>query len=171
MSQGSPADGVRFERVGTSRDLERILGALSTRLRFDIARDLDERGEALRLDPQTQRVHHLRCDDDEIVIATWGPMSTLFEAAILLSALKTLPGFLDEETAVRLYRQATFREEFPAEPRRTPVATPKPSPAERLRPLLIAAARLWRALGIAPSVGRGDAGLSVRPAEQPAAYR
>ena len=166
MSQGSPAEGVRFERVGTSRDLERSVGALSTRLRFDIARDLDERGEALRLDPETQRVHHLRCEGDEIVIVTWGPMSTLFEAAILLSALKTLPGFLDEETAVRLYRQATFREEFQVAPRRrTQGATPKPSPAERLRPLLMAAARLWRDLGISPSVGRRDAGLSVRPAE------
>ena len=117
MSQGETADGVRFERIATPPDLDRIVGRLPAGLRFDISRDLDERGKSLQLHSQTHRVLHLHCEAGEIVVVTFS-MSTLLEAAILLTAIKTLPGPLDEKTAIRLYRQATFRDEFPVEPRR-----------------------------------------------------
>jgi hypothetical protein len=64
-------------------------------------------------------VYHLCWDKDDVVILTCGPTTTLLEATILLSSIKTLTGPLDHETAVRLYRRATSRGgEFRVEPRR-----------------------------------------------------
>ena len=123
MSQPALAEDVRYERVSTPRALEAGLRALPEGVRFGITRELNDRGQVFRLDGQSQRVHYLRWDGDDIVIVTWGPMSTLFEAAILLSSIKTLARPIDEKTAVQLCRQATFRAEFVVEPRKHPQAT------------------------------------------------
>ncbi|HEU4689279.1 MAG TPA: hypothetical protein VFS23_12985 [Vicinamibacterales bacterium] len=144
MNQLSLADGVRFERVGTARELEASLGALPDGVRFGIACDLDERGQALRLDGRTHQVYHLRWDRDDVVIVIWGPMSTLFEAAILLSSIKSLTGPVDQETAVRLYRAATYRAELLVEPKRHPTLAPSSSRrAEVLTSALKTLERFW----------------------------
>ena len=136
-------DGVRFERVGTPRELESSLGALPDGVRFGIACDLDERGQALRLDGRTHHVYYLRWDRDDVVIVTWGPMSTLLEAAILLSSIKSLTEPVDEETAIRLLRAATYRAELVVEPKRHPAATPAPRRAEALRSAMKSLERFW----------------------------
>lgn len=130
--------------MGTPRELETSLGALPDGVRFGIACDLDERGQALRLDGRSHHVYYLRWDRDDVVIVTWGPMSTLFEAAILLSSIKSLTQPLDQETAIRLYRAATYRAEFVAEPKRHPaVATASTRRAEVLASALEALERFW----------------------------
>jgi hypothetical protein len=118
-------DGVRFERVGTPQALETCLASLPAGVRYGIVCDLVERGKALRLDGPGQRVFCLASDEDEIIAITWGPTSTLFEATILLSAIKTLNGPIDEDTAVQLYRRATFPADLSTEPRKPSAAAPR----------------------------------------------
>jgi hypothetical protein len=148
MSQLFLREGVRIERVSTSGELEASLALLPNGVRFGIACDLGEHGHALRLDATTQCVYHLYWDRDDVVILTCGPTTTLLEATILLSSIKTLNGPLDPETAVRLYRRATSRgPEFPVEPRRHPRGTvPGPWIVERFRSVPRALQRLYRYL-------------------------
>jgi len=126
MSQArAEEECVRFRRVKTPRELEACLASLPAGVRFGIACELDEKGQALRLDACSCSVYHLRWDRDDLVVLAWGPMSSLVEAATLLSKIKTLDGSLDENTAVQLYRMSTCqRVALPAEPARTPPVTP-----------------------------------------------
>jgi hypothetical protein len=148
MSQLFLREGVRIERVSTSGELEASLKLLPNGVRFGIACDLEEHGHALRLDATTQCVYHLHWDKDDVVILTCGPTSTLLEATILLSSIKTLTGPLDHETAVRLYRRATSRgAELRVEPRRHPRGTtPGPWIVKGFRSMPRALQRLCRYL-------------------------
>jgi hypothetical protein len=148
MSQLFLREGVRIERVSTSGELEASLALLPNGVRFGIACDLEEHGHALRLDATTQCVYHLCWDKDDVVILTCGPTTTLLEATILLSSIKTLTGPLDHETVGRLYRRATSRgAEFRVEPRRHPRGTtPGPWFVKRFRSVPRALQRLYRYL-------------------------
>jgi hypothetical protein len=151
MTQRILGEGVRFERVSTPRELESSLDLLPNGVRFGIACELDERGQALRMDGRNQCVHYLHWDGDDIVMLTWGPLSTLFEAAILLSSVKTVSGPIDEETAVQLYRGATSRRaEFLVEPKRHPPVAASDSWSQRAVQRLCRYLRLrWRPSAVA----------------------
>jgi hypothetical protein len=146
MNESFPGEGVRRERVNTSAELEASLARLPNGVRFGIVCDLEERGRALRLHAPSQCVYHLHWEKDDIVILTWGPMTTLLDATILLSSIKSLTQPVDDETAVRLYRAATSRgAELRVEPRRhPPVTSPRPWTVERFRLLQTALQRLYR---------------------------
>jgi hypothetical protein len=145
MSEREVAEGVRLRRVSTPQELEAGFGSLPAGVRYGVACELTERRQALRLDGHDQCVYHFRWDGDDIAILIWGPMSSLFEAAILLSSIKTLAEPLDEEKAVQLYRRATYQDaEVRAEPRRQPVETlPAAWSMEFLGSALRAAQRLF----------------------------
>ena len=148
MSQLFLREGVRIERVSTSGELQASLALLPNGVRFGIACDLEVHGHALRLDATSQCVYHLYWDKDDVVILTCGPTTTLLEATILLSSIKTLNGPLDHETVVRLYRRATScGAEFPIEPRRHPRGTtPDPWIVKRFRSVPRVLQRLYRYL-------------------------
>ena len=134
--------------MSTSCELEASLALLPNGVRFGIARDLEEHGHALRLDATSQCVYHLCWDKDDVVILTCGPTTTLFQATILLSSIKTLTGPVDHETAMRLYRRATSRgAELCVEPTRHARAIiPRPWFVRRLRSVPRALQRLYRYL-------------------------
>jgi hypothetical protein len=148
MNESFPGEGVRRERVNTSAELEASLARLPNGVRFGIVCDLEERGRALRLHAPSQCVYHLHWEKDDIVILTWGPMTTLLEATILLSSIKSLTQPLDDETALRLYRAATSHDtELRVEPKRhTPVSSPRPWTVERFTSLQITLQRLYRSI-------------------------
>jgi hypothetical protein len=108
MSRTPLADGVLFERVSAPDAIDGSLGLLPADLRQKLAGEFNEFGRAARMDGSSQCVYHMHNEGEEMVIVSWGPMSTLLEAAILLSSVKLLVEPLDEETAVQLYRRASF---------------------------------------------------------------
>jgi hypothetical protein len=144
MSEREVAEGVRLRRASTPQEFEAGFGSLPAGVRYGVACELTERGQALRLDGHEQCVYHFRWDGDDIVILIWGPMSSLFEAAILLSSIKTLAEPMDEEKAVQLYRRATYQDaEVRAEPRRPVETLPAAWSMEYLVSALRAAQRFW----------------------------
>ena len=93
----------------TAGELEAVLGTLPHGVRFGVAHQLDQAGEAHRYESARHCVYYLRRDDDRILIWRWCYVASQLEAKYLQALLQALGRPLDGETATRLFEQATRR--------------------------------------------------------------
>lgn len=109
MRSFAPADGVSLTRAMTLAQLEGSLDSLAHQPRFDIACNLEERGRAYFYDTVHQCAYYLCSQDADVLVWTWKPVETWWEAAILRSLIEARDEPLDEVTALEFRRRATNR--------------------------------------------------------------
>lgn len=109
MRSSAPADGVSLTQARTLAELEGSLGSLAHQPRFDIACDLEERGRAYFYDAAHQCAYYLCGQDADVLVWTWTPVETWWEAAILRSLIEGLNEPLNEATALEFRSRAINR--------------------------------------------------------------
>src|SRR5688572_24026747 len=108
MPRVALSDGVQCTRAGTPGKLEKSFESLPHGVRHGVARDLDERGEAHGYDSDSQCAYYLQREDASVLIWTWSPIASYWEAAIL-SLIKSLEEPLSGEAANDLLDRAINR--------------------------------------------------------------
>ena len=109
MPHVAVSDGVQFTRACTAVELAKSFESLPHEVRYDVARELDARGEAHGYDGVSQFAYYLQRDNTGVLLWTWSPIASYWEAAILLSLIKSLKEPLSEGTAIELLDRATNR--------------------------------------------------------------
>lgn len=135
MSRVALCDGVLLTLANTPRELAESIDALPDGVRYGVACDLDETGHALRYESSSQHVYCLVRDDDGVRVWCWGPMESCWEAAILLSLIRSLEEPLNDETAISLFHQSTNRRPDLMAPARRP--WPRASASSWVVPLAV----------------------------------
>ena len=145
------SDGVQLTRASTAGELEKCLESLPHEARFDVARELDERGQAHGYDGVSQFAYYLQRENTDVLVWTWSPIASYWEAAILLSLIKSLKEPLSEGTAIELLDRATNRRvELVIAPRRhRPPVQEVGWTLVAFQQAFLAADRVWRQVRIA----------------------
>ena len=151
MPHVAVSDGVQLTRARTAGELEKSLESLPHEVRYDVARELDERGQAHGYDGTSQFAYYLQRDNTDFLMWTWSPIASYWEAAILLSLIKSLKEPLSESTAIELLDRATNRRvELVIAPRRhRPPLQEVGWTLVTLRQAFHATDRVWRQVRIA----------------------
>jgi hypothetical protein len=102
-------DVVRLIVATTSQELQSILQYLPHGVRFGIAHDLDETGEAHRFERLRHCAYYLTRHDRGIEVWRWSYIASQAEAFRLRALIGSCRGSLDEDVAARIFEQATRR--------------------------------------------------------------
>lgn len=100
---------MRLTVATTIQELDGVLKDLPHGVRFGIARDLDENGEAHRFEPLRNCAYYLTRHEKGIGVWRWNDVTCPAEAVRLRILIASLPGPLDERIAARIFEQATRR--------------------------------------------------------------
>ena len=150
MPHVAVSDGVQFTRACTAGELAKSFESLPHEVRYDVTRELDERGQAHGYDGVSQFAYYLKRDNTDVLLWTWSPIASYWEAAILLSLIKSLKEPLSEGAAIELLDRATNRRvELVIAPRRhRPPMQEVGWSLVALRQAFLATDRLWRQVRI-----------------------
>ena len=108
---------VRLVLVSTAAELTSALGCLPHGVRFGIAHELDEVGEAHRYEIARHCAYYLRRQRNGVAIWRWSYIASPLEAGRLRDAISTLARPLDIELANRVFELATRRRVSDPRPR------------------------------------------------------
>lgn len=100
---------VRLVVATTTQELESVLRHLPHGVRYGIARDLDETGEAHRFERFRNCAYYLTRHHRGIQIWRWSYVASQSEALRLRALITACRGTLDERVAARIFEQATRR--------------------------------------------------------------
>lgn len=93
----------------TAGELEAVLGSLPHGVRFGVAHQLDETGEAHRYESARHCAYYLRHDADGIRIWRWCYVASPLEARYMKALVDTLRTPLDGASATWIFERATRR--------------------------------------------------------------
>jgi hypothetical protein len=93
----------------TAGELEAVLGTLPHGVRFGVAHQLDQVGEAFRYESARHCAYYLRRHEDGIEIWRWCYIASMLEANYLQAMVQSLSKPLDGAAASRIFEQATRR--------------------------------------------------------------
>ncbi len=93
----------------TASELEAVLGTLPHGVRFGVAHQLDETGEAHRYESARHCAYYLRRHPEGILVWRWCYVASPLEAKYLQAMIHSLEGRLDGESATRAFEAATRR--------------------------------------------------------------
>jgi hypothetical protein len=100
---------VRLTIATTSEQLQRILATVPHGVRFGVARDLDETGEAFRFESSRHCAYYLRRLETGIVVWRWSYVASDREALRLRALIASLEGSLSPRRANSVFEHATQR--------------------------------------------------------------
>lgn len=109
MGEAAFNDVVRLVVATTARELEIVLGYLPHGVRFGIAHDLEEFGEAHRFESLRHCAYFLTRHEEGIQVWRWNYVASPAEACRLRSLVSLLDEPLDGRAAGRIFEQATYR--------------------------------------------------------------
>jgi hypothetical protein len=109
MPQAAQPDGVRCLRVTALDPHADCLRSLRESQRLRLVSELDSRGVAHCYDEASGCAYYLCARSGEILVWTWQPIASWWEATILRSLLLSLTQPLDDEAALQLFLRATNR--------------------------------------------------------------
>ncbi len=104
----------------TAGELEAVLGTLPHGVRFGMAHQLDEAGEAYRYESARHCAYYLRRHDQGVQIWRWCYVASALESKHLHALILSLTLPLDGASATRIFEHATRRS----------VSNPRPSGME-----------------------------------------
>ena len=93
----------------TASELEAVLGTLPHGVRFGVAHQLEETGEAHRYESARHCAYYLRRHPDGILVWRWCYVASPLEAKYLHAMIQSLEGRLDGESATQIFEAATRR--------------------------------------------------------------
>ena len=93
----------------TAGELEAVLGTLPHGVRFGVAQQLDESGEAHRYESDRHCAYYLRRHPEGFLVWRWCHVATALEAKCLQAMIQSLEGPLDGESATQVFEAATRR--------------------------------------------------------------
>jgi hypothetical protein len=93
----------------TAGELEAVLGTLPHGVRFGVAHQLDETGEAYRYEIARHCAYYLRRHPDGILIWRWCDVASLLEAQCLQALIHSLETPLDGKSATQVFEAVTLR--------------------------------------------------------------
>jgi hypothetical protein len=100
---------VRLVVATTPQELEAVLGHLPHGVRFGVAHQLDEVGEAYRYESSRHCAYYLSRQDQGILVWRWSYVASQLEAIRLRGLVASLEGPLDAGAASRAFEHATLR--------------------------------------------------------------
>ena len=100
---------VRLVLATTAAELHTVLGYLPHGVRFGVARQLEELGEAHRYEITRHCAYYLRRHENGIAVWRWSYVASQLEANRLRTLVDSLDRPLDIELADRVFEQATHR--------------------------------------------------------------
>jgi hypothetical protein len=103
------SDGVRCQRLTALDEMADCLRSLPEDMRLHLLRELAGRGCAECYDYARGCAYYIVCDEGQILVWTWQPIASLWEAAILRSLLQSMTQPLDDQAALELLDRATNR--------------------------------------------------------------
>jgi hypothetical protein len=101
----------------TAGELEAVLGTLPHGVRFGVAHQLEETGEAHRYESARHCAYYLRRHPDGILVWRWCYVASPLEAKYLQAMIQSLEGRLDGKSATRIFEAATRRSASQPRPR------------------------------------------------------
>jgi hypothetical protein len=93
----------------TAGELEAVLGTLPHGVRFGVAHQLDQAGEAFRYESARHCAYYLRRHEEGIQVWRWCYIASMLEAKYLQAMVQSLGKPLDGASASRIFEQATRR--------------------------------------------------------------
>lgn len=93
----------------TTGELEAVLGTLPHGVRFGVAHQLDQSGEAYRYEAARHCAYYMRRCDEGVTVWRWCHVASPLEAKKLLAMVRALETPLDGPSATRIFEQATRR--------------------------------------------------------------
>lgn len=93
----------------TAGELEAVLGTLPHGVRFGVAHQLDQVGEAHRYESARRCAYYLRRHEDGILIWRWSYVASVLEARCLQSLIREFGKPLDGDSAMWIFGQARRR--------------------------------------------------------------
>lgn len=109
MTEAAFNNVIRLVVATTSQELLAVLGYLPHGVRFGVAQQLDEVGEAYRYELHRNCAYYLRRQRQGILVWRWSYIACLLEANRLQALIASLDGPLDADSASRLFERATGR--------------------------------------------------------------
>ena len=100
---------VRLAVANTSEELDTVLGHLPHGVRFGVAFQLDEVGEAYRYESARHCAYYLYRQEQGIVIWRWSYVATQSEANRLRALIASVEEPLDPDSANSIFERATRR--------------------------------------------------------------
>lgn len=100
---------VRLTLATTAEELQSVLGYLPHGVRFGVAHQLDEVGEAHRYEIARHCAYYLRRQEHGIAVWRWGYVASPLEASRLRALIALLDRPLDPEMARQVFEHATRR--------------------------------------------------------------
>jgi hypothetical protein len=141
----APDPNVSVMRASTA-EFEGLLQLLPHVVYRDLVLDLDLKGEAHRYDALNQSVYYLQRANDSVIMWTWCPIGSYWEAAILRILIASEKESLSSETATQILFRATNRRPDFLVPSRSRTPSPHDVASEMIvvQLSLLAADRLWK---------------------------
>ena len=90
-------------------ELEAVLGTLPHGVRFGVAHQLDETGEAHRYESARHCAYYLRRHPDGVLIWRWCYVASTLEAKYIQALIESLETPLDGKSATQVFERATHR--------------------------------------------------------------
>lgn len=100
---------IRLVVATTAMELESVLAQLPHGVRFGVASQLDEVGEAHRYEIARHCAYYLRRQENGIAVWRWSCITSFAEANRLRLLIDSLGRPLDIDLAARVFEQATHR--------------------------------------------------------------
>jgi hypothetical protein len=91
----------------TAGELDAVLGTLPHGVRFGVAQQLDEAGEAHRYESARHCAYYLRRHPDGFLVWRWFYIASPLEAKYLQAMVQSFEGRLDGESATQIFEAAT----------------------------------------------------------------
>jgi hypothetical protein len=93
----------------TAGELDAVLETLPHGVRFGMAHQLDETGEAHRYESARHCAYYLRLHPDGVLVWRWCYVASSLEAKYLQAMVQSFEGRLDGESATQIFEAATRR--------------------------------------------------------------